>query len=183
MSEENKNIIIKNVRLSFPALFQPTAFTPGDTPKYSASFLLDKVANAADIKRIQAEVQRVIAEKWGTKKPANLKSCLHEGSEKEYDGYDEDIMFISSSNNKKPVLVDKNPKIALEDEDARLFAGCYVNASISLWAQDNKWGKRINANIAAVQYNRAGEPFGEGAVNAETTFDNIEEEEDGNDLF
>jgi len=33
-----------------------------------------------------------------------------------------------------------------------------------LWAQNNQYGKRINAQLDGVQFVRDGDPFGDGAV-------------------
>ena len=62
------------------------------------------------------------------------------------------------------------------EEDGKLFAGCYVNAAISIWIMDNKWGKRVNANLVAIQYVKDGEAFGSGAVKADAIFDDISAE-------
>jgi hypothetical protein len=53
------------------------------------------------------------------------------------------------------------------------FAGSYVVGLITLWAQDNQFGKRINANLLGVQYVREGTPFGPGAVDVETDFETV----------
>jgi tripartite-type tricarboxylate transporter receptor subunit TctC len=47
----------------------------------------------------------------------------------------------------------------LTEDDNKPFAGCYVNATIRLWAQDNQYGKRINAQLRAVQYVKDGAAF------------------------
>ena len=55
-------IKLKNVRLSFPSFFQTEKFGEEDTGKYSATFILDKEDNAAEIKQIQAEIDRLMKE-------------------------------------------------------------------------------------------------------------------------
>jgi hypothetical protein len=50
------------------------------------------------------------------------------------------------------------------------YAGCYVNATIVVWAQDNEHGKRINAQVKAVQFFKDGEAFGAAAVNPDDEF-------------
>ena len=40
------------------------------------------------------------------------------------------------------------------------YSGCYVNATIEVWCQDNEHGKRINAKLKAVQFFKDGEAFG-----------------------
>jgi hypothetical protein len=167
-------ILLKNVRLSFPQIWTPKSFAPGQDPRFNANFLLDKAENADQIKKLKEAIEKVAAEKWKGKKPGGLKICLGDGEEKDYDGY-ADAMFVSASTKVRPVIVDqkKNP---LAEEDGKPYAGCYVNAAISLWAQDNQWGKRVNATLDAIQFVKEGEPFGGKKVTAD-----IFEEEDEDD--
>ena len=70
---------------------------------------------------------------------------------------------------------------AVVEEDNIIYGGCYVNASISFWGQNNKWGKRVNANLYGIQFSKDGEPFGLGPVDVSEDFDdisNIAEEDD-----
>lgn len=34
-----------------------------------------------------------------------------------------------------------------QEADGLVYSGCYVNARIELWAQDNANGKRVNAKL------------------------------------
>lgn len=164
---------LKNVRLSFPALFEAKSFNEGK-PKFSAVFLLHKKRNAADIAAIEKAIEEVIEEKWPKGKPKNMKpSCLHDGDEKEdTDGYGADVMYVSASNAKRVPIVDAD-MAPLTSEDSKPYAGCYVNCALRLWAQENEWGKRVNAQLRAVQFYKDGEPFGEKAVDPEDVFEDV----------
>lgn len=60
------------------------------------------------------------------------------------------------------------------------YSGCYVNAKVRFWAQDDdEYGKRINCSIEAVQFKEDGEAFGGGS---RTNVDDEFEEEAGDDL-
>lgn len=168
-------ILLKNVRLSFPQIWTPKSFAAGQDPRFNANFLLDKDGQADQIKKLRDAIEAVAAEKWKGKKPGGLKICLGDGEEKDYDGYD-GSMFVSASTKVRPVIVDqkKNP---LAEEDGKPYAGCFVNAAISLWAQDNQWGKRINASLDAIQFVKDGEGFGGKRTTADV-FGEIEEEDD-----
>ena len=48
------------------------------------------------------------------------------------------------------------------EEDGVIYDGCYVTAIIGIWAQDNKFGKRINANLLGVQFKKDGDPLASG---------------------
>lgn len=167
-------------RLSYPQLFEPKSYQ-GSKPAYSAVFLLDKKTNAADIEAIKAGIDACKKAKWGNK-PVTLKgTCLHEGIEKEdTDGYGEHIMFVSCRNEAKsgtpkPGVVDQKLQ-PITAESGKLYAGCYVYATIRLWAQDNQYGKRVNASIRNVQFVKDGTPFGEKPVAAEDEFEEVPEE-------
>jgi hypothetical protein len=183
---------LNNVRLSYPALFEPKSGPEGGEPKYSAAFLMDKENGASEIKLIQDGILAVAKAQWGdTKckwsvsklgvlkadgKYAHVKTCLRDGAEKDgVIGY-ENVMFFSASNKMPVPVVDKNPAVVLTKADRRPLAGQYVNVSIRLWAQDNQFGRRVNAQLQAVQFAFDGETFGEAPVNAEEEFANVEDD-------
>jgi hypothetical protein len=165
-------IKLNNVRLSFPELFQAKSVNNSE-PRFGASFLLDKQANATEIESIKTGMKAVAEEKWGANIPKGVKKCLHEGAEKEYDGYSADNMFISATNKKRPTVVDYDMS-PLTAEDGRPYGGCYVNAVVRLWAQDNQFGKRINAQLQGVQFAKHGEAFGAGSFNPSEHFGPLE---------
>ena len=74
--------------------------------------------------------------------------------------------------------MDKIKSVPLTEDDNKLYPGCYVNVVITLWAQNNKFGKRINANLLAVQFVKDGNPFGEARVDVGSIFDDIEDDSD-----
>lgn len=174
------NIKLHNVRLSFPSLFKPTVFGGGKRggesqgePKYQATFILDEEKNADQIKEIREGIQAVLREKYGDKIPKGFKPCLRPGTDyPDTDGYGEGVMFVASRAAKRPVVVDRDRAPLTEDDD-KPYAGCYVNASIRLWVQDNQWGKRVNAALRAVQFAGDGDPFGEKAVDPNDEFEDL----------
>lgn len=66
---------------------------------------------------------------------------------------------------------DKTPVV---EDDEVLYAGCYVNAIIDLWVQNNGFGKRVNANLYGIQFVKDGEQFGAGAVDVFDDFDDLD---------
>lgn len=179
-------IKLKNVRLSFPSLREPTKFDESnekEIPKFKASFILDPsdAGHQATIKEIETAAKKIIKEMWGGK-PPKMKDieCFGEGNNKisestgeVYDGY-QDMFFVSGNNPKRPICMyrDKTPIEKADVEDV-LYAGCYVNASINLWTQDNQYGKAIRCQVRGVQFFRDGEPFGGGAVDTDAEFDDF----------
>ena len=73
-------IKLKNVRLSFPSLFQRAVFQ-GEEGKFEATFLLNKVEHAETIAEIEAQIkQRIAVDLKGAKLGAD-KICLKDGDE------------------------------------------------------------------------------------------------------
>ena len=165
-------IKIKNARLSFPSLFKKAEFN-GVVGKYEATFLFPKT----DTKTYDAIMNAIEECKKENKvKVASDKICLKDGDDIEYDGY-AGMWAVKASNNKRPLVIDRD-KTPLTEEDERLYAGCYVNAIIEPWAQNNQFGKRINANLLGVQFVKDGEPFGDAVTASEDDFDELDDEDD-----
>lgn len=155
---------VAKTRLSFPSLFRTATFGEQDTGKYEATFILDKEKHADAIKQIKDQIAKLMKEELKGKIPAE-KLCLKDGDESgrpEFEG----AYTLKASTKKRPVVIDRD-RAPLAEEDNKPYAGCYVNAIFSLWAQDNKFGKRINAQLDGVQFAGDGEPFGEGGIGVE----------------
>ena len=176
--QQDESVIVKfqkaPVRLSYPVLFEARSFKGPDgkltKPAFSASFILDIVKNAEDIKAVQAAIEKIKQSKWPGKKLILKQCCLHSGDEKpDTDGYGSGIMYVSARNEKRPGVVDRD-LTPLTAEDGKPYAGCYVYGTIRLWAQDNDWGKGVNASLRNVQFVRDGEPFGEKQAAPEEEF-------------
>lgn len=165
---------LENVRLSFPELFNAKPFQDS-APKYSAQFLLDKVKDKAQIDMLRKAAMEVAAAKWTTGVPKGVQYCVRDGDEKDYQSH-QGMMYISASNpeDHRPGVIDRQSRPIVES-DGTIYGGCYVNVSIDLWAQDNKYGKRINANILAVQFVKDGDPFGAKPINAAEEFPPLDE--------
>lgn len=166
-------IKLKNVRLSFASLFNKAEFN-GDVGKFEATFLINKESQAATIKDIEDKIAAIIKE--NKSKVPSSKLCLKDGNESEYDGY-EGCMSIKAANGKRPLIIDRDKSILAED-DGKPYSGCYVNATLELWFQDNSYGKRVNCNLLAVQFAKDGEAFGAGGASGSADdFDELEDDD------
>ena len=172
-------IKLQNVRLSFPSLFRKAVFS-GDETKYEGTFLIDKEGQADKIAEINKAIEALIKDKLKGAKLKAEKICLKNGDEIDYDGYAGHMSF-KASNNKRPLVLDRD-RTPLTEDDNRPYSGCYVNAVVELWAQDNQYGKRINANLLGVQFFKDGEPFGDGVSASSDDFDSFDDE-DGDDFM
>ena len=168
-------IKLNNVRISFPSLFRKATFS-GEETKFEGTFLLDKQEQADQIEKIEAEIEALIKDKLKGIKLKADKICLKDGDDIDYAGYAGN-MSIKASSAKRPLVLDRD-RSPLSEEDGRIYAGCYVNAVVELWAQNNQWGKRINANLLGVQFYKDGEPFSDGVVATADDFDAFTDDEE-----
>ena len=167
-------IKLKNVRLSFASLFKKATFG-GEETKYEGTFLIDKETQADQIAEINTAIAAIMKERKAKLSPDRI--CFKDGDGIDYDGY-AGHMSIKAGNTKRPIVIDRD-KSPLTEDDGRPYSGCYVNAVLELWFQDNTWGKRVNANLLAVQFAKDGEPFGEGGASVSVDdFDVIDEDDD-----
>lgn len=174
-------ILLKNVRLAFPNLFEPTTVAGEGKPRYSATLVLDP--EHPQLLEIQAAQTAVATAKWGAKAAAIVKGldkqdklALHDGDTKvKYDGFAGNF-FISAAaqENAAPTVIDSD-KAPLSARSGRPYAGCFVNASIELWAQDNNYGQRVNAQLRGIQFYRDGDSFSAGRPADSDEFEDVAE--------
>lgn len=169
-------VLLRNVRLAFPELWKASKVDPDDPgakAAFSAALLLP--TDHPQIDEINAAIDAAAVDKWEAKGPAMVAAlrqqdrvCLHNGDLKNYDGYAGN-WFINARTPAKPLVLDRNPKNAdgtaniLEEGSGRPYGGCYVNASIEIYAQEHpKGGKRVNASLKGVQFVSDGDAFAGG---------------------
>lgn len=169
------NFSIKNVRVSYPSLFEQGTYGGESTGKYECTFLLNKKEHAAQIKAIKAATAELIKSNLKGAKLSADKLALKDGDESDKPE-NKGCYTIKTSTKKRPLVIDRD-KTPLTEADNKFYAGCYVNAIFSLWAQDNGYGKRINASLDGVQFNGDGEAFGEGGIGIDG-FDVFDDEDD-----
>ena len=173
---------LQNVRISFPNLFEAKAVNGEGEPRFSAVFVIEP--GSANAKTLANALDTVAKEKWGAKGPgtlADLKAkgrvCYQEraktnASGEVYDGF-EGMHHVSAGNTARVPIIDRDTT-PLTPQDGRPYGGCYVDASIEVWAQDNSWGKRINGKLRWVQFRADGEAFSGGAPVSQDEFSAIE---------
>jgi len=181
-------ILLKDVRLAFPQLFEPTTVNGEGKPRYSATFIVP--ADHPQIDEIRQKIEAVAREKWKDKAAAMLHSlyktgkvALHDGDEKaQYDGFAGNFFVTASAQeNAAPTVIDRD-RSPLTQRSGRPYAGCYVNASLEFWAQDNAYGKRINAQLRGVQFLRDGDSFSAGRPADADEFEDLSEGADAEDF-
>lgn len=176
---------LTNVRLSFPALFTPEAFKPGDAPKFKATFLIEKGSELD--RQVQAAILETAKAKWNAKgaqivagiKGNPNKFCYQDGDTKSYDGY-QGMMALAAGSKVRPLVLDKD-KSPLSEADGKPYAGCYVNATVEFFAYENS-GNGISAQVLGVQFFADGDSFGGGSVGSVDDFDDLAVDSDASAL-
>jgi hypothetical protein len=181
-------ILLNNVRLAFPNLFEPTTVAGEGKPRYGAALLIP--LEHPQLAAVKARIDAIAKDKWKDKAAAVLsglyktdKVALHDGDTKpQYDGF-AGVMFVSanSQENAPPTVVDqaRNP---LGSKSGKPYAGCYVNASLEFWAQDNQYGKRINCTLRGVQFYKDGDSFSAGRPADADEFEEVTDGADAGDF-
>lgn len=174
---EDGTILIKNVRLSYPHLFEKFVMEGDDEAKgrYSAKFLLDKETHAEEIKAIRQHLV-ALQKEWFEGKIGGEKLFLKDGDDSGKEEQEGSWVISASDTKRRPQVLDKDKSPIVEEDDI-VYGGCYVHALIRPWKQQHpKYGKRVNANLIGVQFHKDGERFGEEPVDASNYFD---DEDDG----
>jgi hypothetical protein len=174
----DETIFVKDVRLSFPHLRKP--FKPGG--KLSATFLMPKERDYRQAEQLlRDEIQRVVTQQLG--RPGNPKPEIPDANKFLRDG---DLLkdkpeyrsnwTINASESTPPFLrglgrdpVTGGAEVIPEESVNRVFyPGCWVNTLIKPWFQDHpEGGKKVNANLIAVQFVRDDDSFGTGRISAD----------------
>ena len=147
---------LQNVRLAFPKLFVKDQYG-----NYSATFIIEP--NTPAFKSVESAIAQVVQEDLTGKKPASDKICMRKSSDKggDYAGFTE-TNYALAANQKvgfKPNQLINRDKTPIESENV-LYPGCYVNAVVSIWGQDNGWGRRVNCDLVGVQFLKDGDRLG-----------------------
>lgn len=191
--EDPTSILIERVRLSFAqSLFEAEEFggEEGEDKKkrHQCRGLMEKGTeltkkNLAKIKAAK-ELACKKQKQWGDdpKKWPKLKAsmlCVRDGDEENWDGYPDHWYIAASCEEGEPLLLIDRHKNDVTKKDGLLYSGAYVNLRVRIWAQDNKWGKRINAQLQGVQFVEHGEPFGGNIpLDRESAFEDLSEDGD-----
>jgi hypothetical protein len=183
-------IRLVKVRIAFPALDKPEAFGEGE-PAYQGKLII--APKSENSKAILAALKAAAKEQWKDKADSvydmlkeDKKLCYTETTYRSkktgepYAGFD-GMHALSTRNRKQPTIWDKFGKQVLDPRDikAMIYSGCYIHAKINIWAQDNKWGRRLNATLLGAMFAMDGEAFsGASPATAEDFKDLAVSEED-----
>lgn len=175
MSEQTKSlgrVTLKKVRLAFPELWTPTSMKPDQPKQFGATFLMEK--GGVNQKNVEAAIKAVAKSKWGKDADDALDliegdtqlMCFIDGDhkkKKKLDGYSGNWSLVAKNRQRPRTGRTENGEVVpVTEADGVLYGGCYVNAIVEIWPQDNAHGKAIRATLLAVSFHSKGDAFGGG---------------------
>jgi hypothetical protein len=179
----SKKVMLRNVRLSYEHIFQPTKFDDNSEAKFSATFIIPK--DHADLQAVKKAMLDAGAESFpdafnGTAWPKGF-SCSLKDADTETDSMGEVLsekneaykgcFILEANSTRRPVVLNRN-KAAVTEEDGIIYSGCYVNASLGIAGFTfGKVKKGVKAYLNGVQFVQDGERFGS---DASSDFDDLD---------
>ena len=171
-------IVIRNVTIAFPAIFEKQAVGDGE-PAYGAKFIIPP--NHPQVDEIRNAIQASATGKWNDKASSVLKLLtadkkvafvegpyLNKNGEP-YAGFADAFHLSSRSATVKPSAWN-SANLPTTSADGLIYSGAFVDASVEIYAQDNKWGRRINCGLRGVRFVAHGESFGGGTPASASEF-------------
>lgn len=182
-------IRIDNVRLSFPHIGTPQDNENDDgktVKKFGVTGMLPKKTHNAAKDLIKAVIVKLIED--NETKVAKDKWFLLNGDDKEQEEYAGHFV-VSTSESKRPTARKRDGSAMTPDEaDEIFYGGCWANIFIRPWYFNGKakggktYPKRVCAGLVAIQFVRDDEPFGQGRIDDDGVFDEVEGDDfDGGD--
>ena len=173
----SKQIVTPEAILSYPHIWEPDAFEPGDVPKYSAALIFTK---DTDIEALQKAVLAVAKEKFGKKAAGLIRSgklglpFRDDPEDIEEKGYPEGSTFFNARSKNKPGVVsifnDGNGKPSIITDEDEIYPGVIVKAALSVFYYKVKGNAGIAFGLNHIQKIRDGERI-DGRVSVEDSFD------------
>lgn len=188
-----------NVRASYPWVIKAQKNDSDDgeeTYTYSVVALMPKDTHEEAKKACVAAINKLqAAAQAGMKGGKPFKYAAAKKFIKNGDAVDDDgerlmgeeaagMWVVSARERNRPLLrgPNKDPETgkaerltpAEAQQRGYFYGGCFVDVIIRPWAQDNKYGKRVNAGLTAIQFKKHGEPFGQGRVSEDEIDDSFD---------
>lgn len=191
---------LKKLRASYPQIFEAKPFDESN-PNSDRSYKIDLRIEKTDKETLDQLNKAMIAavkETYAEKAPAMFKAFkadvknfpLKDGDEvlnkqgepiapgcyvlrakrREADGAPGAFDNVAGPNG-KPKALDKSSA-------GRIYGGCYVNASVDIWAQKSKH-QGVRCTLLGVQFKEDGEPFAGSPVASADDFESLVDEFDG----
>lgn len=153
-------------RVSYPYVFKgkANALREDKRIEFSVDLIFSK---DTDLSKMKEAMEKCIKDKWGDKRPANLRTPFKDGNSKNKPEY-KDSIYITFKNTIKPGLVDAEKNQIISERD--FYPGCYAHVNYNMYAYDAAGNKGLSMGLLNIQKLADGEPFGAGIPDAEDVF-------------
>ena len=172
-------IMIKNVMLGFPALAEPQSLGDGE-PAYGVKLPISP--GSENEKIIEAAIMAEAEAQWKDRAASVLSMLREDGklcytkkvyrsksSGEAYDGFDNHYYLSTRNAKTQPTVFTEYGEqlTSKSDIEKQAYSGAIAKGvSLEVWAQDNKWGKRINCTLRGVMLSGEGERRSGGSAPA-----------------
>lgn len=179
-------IRLDKVRASYPHISKPYEGQSDDGKKtfsYGCVGLMPKGTHREVKDLIVGRINELMKENR-VDKIASDRKFIKDGDQMAKDEC-EGMWVVSSRESKPPGIrgpkidpkTGKAQRLTPEQAEGVFYGGCYVTLLIRPWFQNHKqYGKRVNANLVAIQFMGDGVPFGEGRISDDALDDSFEAE-------
>jgi hypothetical protein len=187
---------LKHVRIAFiDDLFEPGQYEGKGDFRHTATFIVEP--GSENDKLIQVAIKKEASQAWpknhesmledlrGDKKAFSYTKNKKDRTGEVYEGF-EDRWALSAVRKQKdgaPLFLHNimDPATCkaqrLTGKEGIIYAGCYVNAKVELWAQSGKHSG-MRCGLLGVQFAGPGDSFGGASRPTDDGFDAIEAEDD-----
>jgi hypothetical protein len=186
---------LKHVRIAFiDELFEPGQYEGKGDFRHTATFIVEP--GSANDKAIQAAIQTEAVNAWqkkadtmledlrGDKKAFSYQKNKKDKTGEVYEGFEDRyaLAAVRKAKDGKPLFLHnlKDPETGkaqrLTGKEGIIYAGCYVNAKVEMWAQVGTY-RGMRCGLLGVQYDAPGDSFGGASRVSDDGFDAIEAEE------
>jgi hypothetical protein len=189
-------VLLKKVRLGFTKdLFEPSQFEGKGDHRFSTMFIVtpgsesDKLIQAAIVKEAQGvwnkKADVMLEELRGDKKNFAYQKNKRGSNGEMYEGCEGNYALSANRKQKDgaPIFmhIQKDPDTGkpkiLTGKEGIIYAGCYVNAKVEMWAQAGKYNG-MRCGLLGVQFCDHGDSFGGASRPTDDGFDSIDAEDD-----
>lgn len=202
-------VILKDVRIAFcQSLLVPEQYQNKGPYRHSSNLLV--APGSENDKTIWAAIRSAAATVWEKRAEAQIealkgnsnKFCYMSGDLKDYDGYAGNFYLAAhrKAEDGAPLLMDRdksklirwdgNKDVPILDaegklqwtpgKEGRIYAGCYVNASVDIYAQSGE-NSGVRCSLVAIQFNRDGDSFSGASKSTGDEFEDLGSGSDAGD--
>ena len=173
-------VILKNVRLAFAqSLFVAEQYQGAGAFRHSCKFIIEPGSdNDTAIRNAISQAAEAV---WAKKAPAMLKTMEHNSNKfcyvegnPSYDGFEGKMALTShrKGTDGAPMILSKDKTALSESSSGKPYGGCFVNASVEIYAQDGTTSG-IRCGLIAVQMFADGDSFGGASKGSTDDFEDV----------